>query len=95
MDTAAWWAPSPFVEASKLKDQTGAASSFSLFIDKTTGRFLHDHPSRGELKTFRPAWRGKGMGAREGVLLSEAPEAEDSEEVRRIWDRATYSLGAA
>lgn len=32
-------APSPFVGASKLKHQTGAAS-FSLFIDKTTGRFL-------------------------------------------------------
>lgn len=31
---------SPFAESSRLKDQTGVTTSFSLFIDKTTGRFL-------------------------------------------------------
>lgn len=82
-------APSPFVEASKLKDQTGAASSFSLFIDKTTGRFLcMTTLAEGSWEDFQASVEGQGDGAREGVLLSEAPEAEDSEEVRRIWDRA-------
>ena len=82
-------APSPFVGASKLKDQTGAATSFSLFIDKTTGRFLcMTTLAEGSWEDFQASVEGQGGGAREGVLLSETPEAEDSEEVRRIWDRA-------
>ncbi|XP_046509022.1 twinkle mtDNA helicase isoform X2 [Equus quagga] len=82
-------APSPFVGASQLKDQTSATTSFNLFIDKTTGRFLcMTSLAEGSWEDFQASVEGRGDGAREGVLLSEAPEAEDSEEVRRIWDRA-------
>lgn len=82
-------APSPFVKALQLKDQTGAPASFSLFIDKTTGRFLcMTSLAEGSWEDFQASVEGRGEGAREGVLLGEAPEAEDSEEVRRIWDRA-------
>ncbi|XP_036754625.2 twinkle mtDNA helicase isoform X2 [Manis pentadactyla] len=82
-------APSPFVGTSQLKDQTGTTTSFSLFIDKTTGRFLcMTSLAEGSWEDFQASVEGRGDGAREGALLSEAPEAEDSEEVRRIWDRA-------
>ncbi|XP_030873138.1 twinkle protein, mitochondrial isoform X2 [Leptonychotes weddellii] len=82
-------APSPFVKALQLKDQTGATASFSLFIDKTTGRFLcMTSLAEGSWEDFQASVEGRGDGAREGVLLGEAPEAEDSEEVQRIWDRA-------
>lgn len=82
-------APSPFVGASQLKDQTSATTSFSLFINKTTGRFLcMTSLAEGSWEDFQASVEGRGDGDREGVLLSEAPEAEDSEEVRRIWDRA-------
>ncbi|XP_078290865.1 twinkle mtDNA helicase isoform X2 [Panthera onca] len=82
-------APSPFVKALPLKDQNGATASFSLFIDKTTGRFLcMTSLAEGSWEDFQASVEGRGDGAREGVLLSEAPEVEDSEEVRRIWDRA-------
>ncbi|XP_045734591.1 twinkle mtDNA helicase isoform X2 [Mirounga angustirostris] len=82
-------APSPFVKALQLKDQTGATASFSLFIDKTTGRFLcMTSLAEGSWEDFQASVEGRGDGAREGVLLGEAPEAKDSEEVQRIWDRA-------
>ncbi|XP_040342135.1 twinkle mtDNA helicase isoform X2 [Herpailurus yagouaroundi] len=82
-------APSPFVKALPLKDQNGATASFSLFIDKTTGRFLcMTSLAEGSWEDFQASVEGRGDGAREGVLLSEAPDVEDSEEVRRIWDRA-------
>lgn len=82
-------APSPFVKALELKDQSGATASFSLFIDKTTGRFLcMTSLAEGSWEDFQASVEGRGDGAREGILLGEAPEAEDSEEVRRIWDRA-------
>uniref|UniRef100_A0A8C5YDG9 Twinkle mtDNA helicase n=1 Tax=Microcebus murinus TaxID=30608 RepID=A0A8C5YDG9_MICMU len=82
-------APSPFVESSQLKDQTDVANSFSLFIDKTTGRFLcMTSLAEGSWEDFQASVEGQGDGTREGVLLSKAPEAEDIEEVQRIWDRA-------
>uniref|UniRef100_A0A8D2AV66 Twinkle mtDNA helicase n=1 Tax=Sciurus vulgaris TaxID=55149 RepID=A0A8D2AV66_SCIVU len=82
-------APSPFVGSSDLKNQTGAATSFSLFIDKTTGRFLcMTSLAEGSWEDFQASVEGRGDGAREGALLTEAPEAKDMEEVRRIWDRA-------
>ncbi|KAM5271259.1 twinkle mtDNA helicase isoform 2-T2 [Ctenodactylus gundi] len=82
-------APSHFVGSSQVKDQTGAATSFSLFIDKTTGRFLcMTSLAEGSWEDFQASVEGREDGTREGVLLSEAPKAEDSEEVRRIWDRA-------
>ncbi|XP_059517106.1 twinkle mtDNA helicase isoform X2 [Myotis daubentonii] len=82
-------APSPFLGASQLKDQTGAATSFSLYINKTTGRFLcMTSLAEGSWEDFQASVEGRGDGDREGILLSEAPGAEDSEEVRRIWDRA-------
>ncbi|XP_036192182.1 twinkle protein, mitochondrial isoform X2 [Myotis myotis] len=82
-------APSPFLGASQLKDQTGATTSFSLYINKTTGRFLcMTSLAEGSWEDFQASVEGRGDGAREGILLSEAPGAEDSEEVRRIWDRA-------
>ncbi|XP_076981870.1 twinkle mtDNA helicase isoform X2 [Tamandua tetradactyla] len=82
-------APSPFLGASPFKDQIGVTTSYSLFIDKTTGRFLcMTSLAEGSWEDFQASVEGQGDGAREGVLLSEAPEAEDSEEVRRIWDRA-------
>ncbi|XP_069317320.1 twinkle mtDNA helicase isoform X2 [Eulemur rufifrons] len=82
-------APSPFVESSQLKDQTGVTNSFSLFIDKTTGRFLcMTTLAEGSWEDFQASVEGRGDGTGEGVLLSKAPEAEDIEEVQRIWDRA-------
>ncbi|XP_016075577.1 PREDICTED: twinkle protein, mitochondrial isoform X2 [Miniopterus natalensis] len=81
--------PSPFLGASQLKDQTGATTSFSLFIDKTTGRFLcMTSLAEGSWEDFQASVEGRRDGDREGILLSEVPGAEDSEEVRRIWDRA-------
>ncbi|XP_005403943.1 PREDICTED: twinkle protein, mitochondrial isoform X2 [Chinchilla lanigera] len=82
-------APSPFVEPSQGKDPSGAAASFSLFIDKTTGRFLcMTSQAEGSWEDFQASVEGRKDGVKEGVLLGEAPEAENSEEVRRIWDRA-------
>ncbi|KAM5320259.1 twinkle mtDNA helicase isoform 1-T1 [Glossophaga mutica] len=82
-------APSPFLGASQLKDQTGKTTSFSLFIDKTTGRFLcMTSLAEGSWEDFQASVEGRGDGDREGILLGEAPEAEDIEEIRRIWDRA-------
>ncbi|XP_005885396.1 PREDICTED: twinkle protein, mitochondrial isoform X2 [Myotis brandtii] len=82
-------APSPFLGASQLKDQTGAPTSFSLYINKTTGRFLcMTSLAEGSWEDFQASVEGRGDGDREGILLSEAPGAEDSEEIRRIWDRA-------
>ncbi|XP_006756606.1 PREDICTED: twinkle protein, mitochondrial isoform X2 [Myotis davidii] len=82
-------APSPFLGASQLKDQTGATTSFSLYINKTTGRFLcMTSLAEGSWEDFQASVEGRGDGDREGLLLSEAPGAEDGEEVRRIWDRA-------
>nr|XP_026263657.1 twinkle protein, mitochondrial isoform X2 [Urocitellus parryii] len=82
-------APSPFVGSSEPKDQTSAATSFSLFIDKTTGRFLcMTSLAEGSWEDFQASVEGRGDGAREGALLTEAPEAKDIEEIRRIWDRA-------
>ncbi|XP_004580009.2 twinkle mtDNA helicase [Ochotona princeps] len=82
-------APSPFVGSSQAMDQPGATPSFSLFIDKTTGRFLCTASlAEGSWEDFQASVEGRGDGAREGTLLSEPLEAEDSEEVRRIWDRA-------
>uniref|UniRef100_A0A2K6PU74 Twinkle mtDNA helicase n=1 Tax=Rhinopithecus roxellana TaxID=61622 RepID=A0A2K6PU74_RHIRO len=82
-------APSPFAESSQLKDQTGVTTSFSLFIDKTTGRFLcMTSLAEGSWEDFQASVEGRGDGAEEGLLLSKAPEFEDSEEVRRIWNRA-------
>nr|XP_007962052.2 twinkle protein, mitochondrial isoform X2 [Chlorocebus sabaeus] len=80
---------SPFAESSRLKDQTGVTTSFSLFIDKTTGRFLcMTSLAEGSWEDFQASVEGRGDGAKEGLLLSKAPEFEDSEEVRRIWNRA-------
>ncbi|KAM6183416.1 twinkle mtDNA helicase isoform 2-T2 [Erethizon dorsatum] len=82
-------APSPFVESSQVKDPTRATTSFSLFIDKTTGRFLcMTSLAEGSWEDFQASVEGRGDGVKEGVLLSEPPETENSEEVRRIWDRA-------
>uniref|UniRef100_A0A8D2FRB5 Twinkle mtDNA helicase n=1 Tax=Theropithecus gelada TaxID=9565 RepID=A0A8D2FRB5_THEGE len=82
-------APSPFAESSQLKDQTGVTTSFSLFIDKTTGRFLcMTSLAEGSWEDFQASVEGRGDGAEEGLLLSKAPEFEDSKEVRRIWNRA-------
>ncbi|XP_021564298.1 twinkle protein, mitochondrial, partial [Carlito syrichta] len=81
-------APSPFAEPG---DRPGAAAPFSLFIDKTTGRFLCTASlAEGSWEDLQASveGRGAGAGAREGVLLSRAPDAEDGEEVRRIWERA-------
>ncbi|EHH64954.1 twinkle mtDNA helicase isoform X1 [Macaca thibetana thibetana] len=81
--------PSPFAESSQLKDQTGVTTSFSLFIDKTTGRFLcMTSLAEGSWEDFQASVEGRRDGAKEGLLLSKAPEFEDSEEVRRIWNRA-------
>lgn len=82
-------APSPFVGSLPPKDQAASTASFSLFIDKTTGHFLcMSSLAEGSWEDFQASVEGRGDGAREGTLLSEAPRAEDSEEVRRIWDRA-------
>ncbi|XP_004866378.1 twinkle protein, mitochondrial isoform X1 [Heterocephalus glaber] len=82
-------APSPFEESSQVKDQTRATTSFSLFIDKTTGRFLcMTSLAEGSWEDFQASVEGRMDGVKQGVLLSEAPETENSEEVRRIWDRA-------
>ena len=82
-------APSPFLGASQFKDQTGKTTSFSLFIDKTTGRFLcMTSLAEGSWEDFQASVEGRRDGDREGILFSEAPEAEDIEETRRIWDRA-------
>ncbi|XP_062959408.1 twinkle mtDNA helicase isoform X2 [Cynocephalus volans] len=81
--------PSPFVGSSQFKDQTGVTTSFSLFIDKTTGRFLcMTSLAEGSWEDFQASVEGQGDGARADFLLSKAPEPEDSEEIRRIWDRA-------
>ncbi|XP_049711541.1 twinkle mtDNA helicase isoform X2 [Elephas maximus indicus] len=82
-------APSPFAGASHHKDHVGVATSFNLFIDKTTGRFLcMASLAEGSWEDFQASVEGRGDATKEGVLLSEAPEAVNSEEVRRIWDRA-------
>ncbi|KAM7073093.1 twinkle mtDNA helicase isoform 2-T2 [Molossus nigricans] len=82
-------APSPFLGDSQLKDQTGATSSFSLYINKTTGRFLcMTSLAEGSWEDFQASVEGRRDGDREGILFSETPGAEDSEEIRRIWDRA-------
>ncbi|XP_060027457.1 twinkle mtDNA helicase isoform X2 [Erinaceus europaeus] len=82
-------APSPFLGASQLKDQTGATSSYTLYINKTTGRFLcMSSLAEGSWEDFQASVEGQGDGAGEGILFSEAPLAEDSKEVLRIWDRA-------
>lgn len=85
-------APSPFLGASSpLQDQTtgGAATAFSLFINKTTGRFLcMTSLAEGSWEDFQASVEGRGDGDREGILLGEGPGAEDSEEIWRIWDRA-------
>ncbi|XP_032137233.1 twinkle protein, mitochondrial isoform X1 [Sapajus apella] len=81
--------PSPFVEPSKLKDQTAVTTSFSLYIDKTTGCFLcMTSLAEGSWEDFQASVEGEGDGASEGLLLSKAPEVEDSEEVWRIWNRS-------
>ncbi|XP_004631495.2 twinkle protein, mitochondrial [Octodon degus] len=81
--------PSPFVESSQVKDPTGATSSFSLFIDKTTGHFLcMTSLAEGSWEDFQASVEGRGDGVKEGVLLSEPSETANSEEVRRIWNRA-------
>ncbi|KAM6184795.1 twinkle mtDNA helicase [Rhynchocyon petersi] len=82
-------APSPFSGPSQHKDQASITTSFSLFIDKTTGRFLcMTSLAEGSWEDFQACMEGRGDTTREGILLSEAPEAADLEEVRRIWDRA-------
>ncbi|XP_004701368.1 twinkle mtDNA helicase [Echinops telfairi] len=82
-------APSPFAAPSRHKDQAGVGPSLGLFIDKTTGRFLcMASLAEGSWEDFQASVEGRGDATKEGLLLSEAPEAVDSEEVRRIWDRA-------
>lgn len=83
-------APSPFVGSTDIKDQKkDATTSFRLFIDKTTGRFLCTSSlAEGSWEDFQACVEGRGDGTREGALLSEGPEAEDREEVLRIWNRA-------
>ncbi|KAM4851776.1 twinkle mtDNA helicase [Thomomys bottae] len=82
-------APSPFVESSEGKDQTNTPASFSLFIDKTTGCFLClTSLAEGSWEDFQASVEGRGDKTREGILLSEGPEAQDSEEIQRIWNRA-------
>nr|XP_044997672.1 twinkle protein, mitochondrial isoform X1 [Jaculus jaculus] len=82
-------APSPFVASPEVKDQKGPTTSFTLFIDKTTGRFLcMTSLAEGSWEDFQASVEGQGDGVKDGFLLSEAPEAEDIEKVRRIWDRA-------
>ncbi|XP_048194388.1 twinkle mtDNA helicase [Perognathus longimembris pacificus] len=82
-------APSPFVESSEVKDQTNTTASFSLFIDKTTGHFLcMTSLAEGSWEDFQASVEGRGDKAREGILLSEGPEVQDSEEIQRIWNRA-------
>lgn len=82
-------APSPFVGDSQLKDQTAAPGSSSLFIDKTTGRFLcMVSLAEGSWEDFQASVEGRGDGAREGLLPGESTAAEDSDEVLRIWERA-------
>ncbi|XP_075389851.1 twinkle mtDNA helicase [Tenrec ecaudatus] len=82
-------APSPFAAPPKHKDQAGVGPSLGLFIDKTTGRFLcMASLAEGSWEDFQASVEGRGDATKEGLLLSEAPEAVDSEEVRRIWDRA-------
>ncbi|XP_066210755.1 twinkle mtDNA helicase isoform X1 [Saccopteryx leptura] len=82
-------ASSPFLRDSQLKDQTDAPTSFSLFINKTTGRFLcMTSLAEGNWEDFQASVEGRRDGDSEGFLPSEAAEAEDSEEIRRIWDRA-------
>ncbi|XP_021059459.1 twinkle protein, mitochondrial isoform X1 [Mus pahari] len=83
-------APSPFVVASDIKNQKkDAPTSFCLFIDKTTGHFLcMTSLAEGSWEDLQASVEGRGDGAKEGVLLREGPEAEDREEVLRIWNRA-------
>ncbi|GAB1302469.1 Twinkle mtDNA helicase [Apodemus speciosus] len=83
-------APSPFVGSSDIKNQKNdATTSFCLFIDKTTGHFLcMTSLAEGSWEDLQASVEGRGDGAKEGVLLREGPEAEDREEVLRIWNRA-------
>lgn len=83
-------APSPFVASTDIKNQkSDATTSFCLFIDKTTGHFLcMTSLAEGSWEDLQASVEGRGDGAKEGVLLREGPEAEDREEVLRIWNRA-------
>lgn len=83
-------APSPFVGSSDFNNQKkDSTTSFCLFIDKTTGHFLcMTSLAEGSWEDFQASVEGRGDGAREGVLLTEGPEAENREEVLRIWNRA-------
>ncbi|XP_005352407.1 twinkle protein, mitochondrial [Microtus ochrogaster] len=82
-------APSPFVGSSDIKNQKDSTASFCLFIDKTTGHFLcMTSLAEGSWEDFQASVEGRGDGAKEGILLTEGPEAEDREEVLRIWNRA-------
>uniref|UniRef100_A0A8C6H268 Twinkle mtDNA helicase n=1 Tax=Mus spicilegus TaxID=10103 RepID=A0A8C6H268_MUSSI len=83
-------APSPFVVSSDIKNEKkDAPTSFCLFIDKTTGHFLcMTSLAEGSWEDLQASVEGRGDGAKEGVLLREGPEAEDREEVLRIWNRA-------
>lgn len=44
--------------------------------------------AEGSWEDFQASVEGRGDGAKEGILLTEGPEAEDREEVLRIWNRA-------
>ncbi|XP_041517951.1 twinkle protein, mitochondrial isoform X1 [Microtus oregoni] len=82
-------APSPFVGSSDIKNQKDSTASFCLFIDKTTGHFLcMTSLAEGSWEDFQASVEGRGDVAKEGILLTEGPEAEDREEVLRIWNRA-------
>lgn len=82
-------APSPFVGSSDIKNQKDSTASFCLFIDKTTGHFLcMTSLAEGSWEDFQASVEGRGDGTKEGILLTEGPEAEDREEVLRIWNRA-------
>ncbi|XP_036026372.1 twinkle protein, mitochondrial isoform X1 [Onychomys torridus] len=82
-------APSPFAESSDIKNQKDSTASFCLFIDKTTGHFLcMTSLAEGSWEDFQASVEGRGDGTKEGVLLTVGPEAEDREEVLRIWNRS-------
>lgn len=44
--------------------------------------------AEGSWEDFQASVEGRGDGTKEGILLTEGPEAEDREEVLRIWNRA-------